>query len=208
MSAAVSYLTVRLAGGTVLTLRPVSVYGTRFVAYAIPRQAAISRITAYSARGELASAVPFDDPDGPVIVGLWQRPGQTGLRRATHLIGSGTAGGHAWSVTAYVGPWGDCLKVDGRGPMGSGCTPLSPMQGTLLLGSVSGPPEVVFGSASADVERVMITLAGGGVIRAPAVRAGSQKFFAFAVGRGQHPVSWQAYDAAGLQAGSATIRGL
>ena len=208
VSAAVSYLTVRLADGTVLTLRPVSVYGTRFVAYAVPRPATISRITAYSARGELASAVPFDDPDGPAIVGLWQRPGQAGQRRATHLIGSGAAGGHVWSVTAYVGPWGDCLKVSGRGPTGSGCTPLSPAQGTFLLGSVSGSPEVVYGSASADVERMVITLAHGGVIRAPAVRAGSQKFFAFALGRGQHAVSWQAYDAAGLQTGSATIRGL
>jgi hypothetical protein len=82
-----------------------------------------------------------------------------------------------------------------------------PVQGTFLLGSVSGPPEVVYGSASADVTRVVITLADGGVIRAPAVGADHQKFFAFALGRGQHPVSWQAYDVAGLQTGSATIGG-
>ena len=108
----------------------------------------------------------------------------------------------------YLGPWGTCLMAGGPGDLGSACIPLSPQQGTFLLGSVSGPPEVVYGSASADVTRVVITLAGGGVIRVPAVGADHQKFFAFALGRGQHPVSWQAYDAAGLQAGSATIRGL
>ena len=102
VSKAVSYLTVQLADGTVLTLRPVSVYGTRYVAYAVPRPAAVSKITAYSAQGELASAVPFDDPAGPAVVGLWLRPGQTGLRRATVQIGSGTVDGRPWSLT---GTW-------------------------------------------------------------------------------------------------------
>ena len=121
VSAAVRYVTVRLADGTVLTLHPVTVYGTRLVAYGVPVHAVISRVTAYSAHGELASAIPFNDPDGTATVDLWLRPGQTGLPRATHLIGSGTAGGHAWSVTAYVGPWGECLVTRGGGNGSSGC---------------------------------------------------------------------------------------
>ena len=60
VSSAVSYVTARLADGTVLTLHPVSVYGTRFVGYAVPRGVQVSSITAYSARGELASTIPFN----------------------------------------------------------------------------------------------------------------------------------------------------
>ena len=52
MSAAVSYVTVRLAGGPLLTLHPVRVYGTRYVAYAVPAHAVISKITACRPAGK------------------------------------------------------------------------------------------------------------------------------------------------------------
>jgi hypothetical protein len=193
VSAAVSYVTVRLADGTVLTLHPVSVFGTRYVAYAVPARVAVSRITAYSVRGELASAIPFNGPDGTATVGAWLRPGRTGLRRGTHLIGSGTLGGRTWSVTAHVGPWGECLVA----PSGVICDPVSGPQGTTsVLGSVGGPPELVYGSAAPDVDHLVITLDGGQSMRIPAVLVGGQKLFAFALGRGQHAVRWRAYDAA------------
>jgi hypothetical protein len=113
VSAAVRYVAVRLADGTVLALHPVPVYGTRFVAFAFPVHTTVSRITAYSAHGELASAIPLNGPEGILTTSLWLRPGQTGLPRATHLLGSGTAGGHAWATTAYVGPLG---RVRGDSP--------------------------------------------------------------------------------------------
>ena len=206
VSSAVSYVTVRLADGTLLTLHPVRVYGTRYVAYAVPTHAVISKITAYSARGEIAAAVPFHDPGGSATVSLWLRPGQTGLPRATHLVGSGTVGGRAWSVTAYVGPWGECL-VTPSGSTGGGCVAVSRPRGTSVIGSAGGPPVVVYGSAAADVEHVVITLAGGGNIRVPAIQVGTQKFFAFAHGNGQHPVRWQSYNAARHQTGSGHIPG-
>ena len=129
------------------------------------------------------------------------------MRRATHLIGSGTVGGHAWSVTAYVGPWGECLVTRGNGGPSSGCDAVSPPQGTSVLGSASGPLAVVYGSAAADVEHVVITLAGGQTLRVQAVRVGDQKFFAFALGGGQHSVRWQSYDAARHETGSGRITG-
>jgi len=207
VSAAVSYVTVRLADGTMLTLHPVPVYGTRDVAFAVPLHVAISKITAYSARGELASAVPFNAPDGSPTVALWLRPGQTGLRRATRLIGRGTGGGGTWSVTAYLGPWGECLVTRGSGGTGSGCNPFSSPHGTMVLGSTSGPPELVYGFASADVEHVVITLAGGGTIRVRAILVGEQKFFAFAQGRAQHAAGWITYDAARHEVGSGHFSG-
>lgn len=196
VSAAVSYVTVRLADGTVLILRPVSVYGSRYVAYAVPAHTVISRITAYSAHGELAWAIPFNDPDGSATVSLWLRPGQTGLPRATHLADSGTVDGRAWSVTVYVGPWGECAVTRGSGYTGGGCAPVTTPQGTSVLGWANGPLVVVYGSAAADVRHVVITLRGGGSSRVLTTLVGDQKFFAFAYGRGQHPIRWQAYDAA------------
>lgn len=207
VSAAVSYVTVRLADGTALTLHPVSVYGTRFVGYVVPRRVKVSRITAYSARGELASTIPFNEPDGTLATGLWLRPGQTGMRRATHLIGSGTADGRAWSSTAYVGPWGECLVTRGNGGTSSVCDPVSSPQGTMVLGSASGPLVVVYGTAAADVEHVIITLASGQTLRVQAIRVGEQKFFAYVLLRGQHSVRWRSYNAVRHETGSGHVTG-
>lgn len=142
------------------------------MAFAFPVHTTVSRITAYSAHGELASAIPLNGPDGILTTGLWLRPGQTGLPRATHLLGSGTAGGHAGATTAYVGPWGECVMTRHDAGLSSSCDPVSSPQGTRVLGSDSGPPLVVYGSASADVEHVVLTLPGGRTIRVPVIRAG------------------------------------
>ena len=205
ISAAVRYVTVRLADGTLLTLHPVRVYGTRFVAFAVPVNEAVSRVTAYSAHGELASAIPFNDPSGGgSVVGVWLRPGQTGLPRATQLIGSGTTGGRAWSVTAYLGPWGECLVTRGNG---SACNSVATPQHTAVMGWGGSSPQVTYGTAAADVEHVVITLRGGGTIRVRAIAAGEQKFFAFALAPGQHAARWLAYDAARHGTGSGRITG-
>lgn len=109
----VTYVTVRLADGTVLTLHPVTVYGTRYVAFAAPLHVAVDSATAYSLKGEIATAIPFNAPDGSVVFTAWLRPGQHGLPHSTRLIGSGTINGKAWSVTAHVGPWGSCVVPSG-----------------------------------------------------------------------------------------------
>jgi hypothetical protein len=205
VSAAVSYVTVRLADGTSLALHPVSVYGTRFVGYAVPRSVKVSSITAYSAHGELASTIPFNEPEGTLATALWLRPGQTGMPRAAHLIGSGTVDGHAWSSTAHVGPWGECLVTRGNGGTSSVCDAVSSPQGTMVLGSASGPLVVVYGTAAADVQHVIITLASGQALRIRAIRVGEQKFFVYALLRGQHSVRWQSYNAARRETGSGHI---
>jgi hypothetical protein len=160
--AAVSYLTVRLAGGTVLTLHPVSVYGTRYVAFAVPLHVPISKITAYSARGELASAIPFNGPDGSPTVGLWLRPGQTGP--APRYPGDRLREDGRPRLVRYGVP-GTAGQVPGDPRWRQhqqGCNPVSSPQGTMVLGSASGSPGLVYGSASARVEHVVITLAAAG----------------------------------------------
>ena len=97
----VTYVAVRLGNGTVLLLHPVAVYGVRAVAFAVPVGAGVLDATAYSRHGEIGAAIPFSAPNGVAAFSLWLTPGQHGLARASGRIGSGTANGSAWSVTAY-----------------------------------------------------------------------------------------------------------
>jgi len=198
VAADVSYLTVRLATGQVLTLHPVTVFGARYVAFAASRHTAISRVTAYSGSRELATSAPFNAPAGAAVVNLWLRPGQPGPARASGLVAAGKTAGKTWSVTAYLGPWGACVVSRGGGPAMSACIGTQLPLGTSVLGWPEGPPRVVYGSAAAAVTHVVVTLAGksAGTIRVPAVRAGRQKFFGFALAPGQHAIRWRAYDAA------------
>ena len=111
----VTYVAVRLGNGAVLTLHPAAVYGVRAVAFAVPVGARIVDAAAYSQQGEIAAAIPFNDSNGRAYFGLWLTPGQHGLARASGRIGSGTANGTAWSVTAYLGPWGICYQTNAVG---------------------------------------------------------------------------------------------
>ena len=121
----VTYVAVRLGNGAVLTLHPAAVYGVRAVAFAVPVGAGIVDATAYSQQGEIAAAIPFNDSNGRAYFGLWLTPGQHGLARASGRIGSGTANGTAWSVTAYLGPWGICYQTNAVGTPTAFC-PLTP----------------------------------------------------------------------------------
>lgn len=194
VAANVTVLRASLAGGAVLTLHPVRAYGVRAVAFAAPA-AAIGSVTAYSRRGELAAATPFHGPHGTVTFSGWLRPGQRGLPEATALIGSGRAGGTAWSVRLYQGPWGRCFLMTNLPPQFSpGCVPGSAPMGTSLIGWTAGPPLVAYGSASGSVAQVVITLPGGARFQVPAVSAAGQKYFAFAIDKRVRALRWTAYD--------------
>ena len=119
----VTYVAVRLGNGTALVLHPVAVYGVRAVAFAVPVGAGVVDATAYSRHGEIAAATPFNAPSGVAAFGVWLTPGQYGLARASGRIGSGTVNGRAWSVTAYLGPWGICYQVPATGLTWAYCPP-------------------------------------------------------------------------------------
>jgi hypothetical protein len=198
----VAYVTVRLADGTVLTLHPVTVYGTRYVAFAVPPHVAVDSATAYSLGGEIATAIPFNTPAGSVMFTAWLRPGQHGPTRSARVLGSGTINGRAWSVTVHAGPWGGCMALGGIALIDVN-TPIvcinplsSPGTSVSLAGWPPGSP-VAFGAASASVDYVVITVHGGKTFRARAVAAGNQKFFAIALGMNVNAFRWTAYDAAG-----------
>lgn len=68
VQADVSYVKVKLDNGTVLTLHPVTVYDARVVGFATPARAVIVSATAYSRHGEIANAIPFNEPDGQAFL--------------------------------------------------------------------------------------------------------------------------------------------
>ena len=189
----VSYLTVRLDDGSVLTLHPVTVYGTRAVAFAIPAGAQITDVVAYSRHGEIASAVPFNQPGGLAWFVSWLRPGQPQAARASGRIASGAG----WSATAYLGPWGICIPVVDPQPAEVACVPSVPASAVVLNLDQGGTPEIAGGIASASVARVVVTQPDGSTAEVRLVTVGGHKFFAFAVRPGAKPLRWAAYNSAG-----------
>jgi hypothetical protein len=199
VAADVSYVRVRLGNGIVLTLHPARVYGVRLVAFAIPVGAPVVSATAYSPRGELATAIPFNAPGGTSTFGIWLRPGQHGLGRVSGRVGSGYYLGGAWSATAYLGPWGICLTGQAGGTKASSCIDATSATrlGTSMMFWTASVPEVAVGSADQPVTRIVVTSPDGKTTRVRLVAVGSSRFFAFPVGKGPKPWQWTAYDGSG-----------
>ena len=195
----VSYVKVSLGNGTVLILRPVTVYGVRAVAFAYPASAVIDAVTAYSRNGEIATAIPFDGPDATAYFGIWLKPGQHGSARASGPIGSGTVAGTDWSSAAHLGPWGVCIVDTGTEVGGFICAPSTASQlGTTVLNpETDDGPGVAVGVASPSVVRIVVHRADGYASQVRPVTIGDQKFFAVTTVKGPGKFSWAAYDASG-----------
>jgi hypothetical protein len=198
VAADVSSIKVRLGNGIVLTLHPVRVYGVRLVAFAIPVGAPVVSATAYSARGEIATAIPFRDGGISSFV-TWLRPGQPGLARTSGLIGSGSYLGKAWSVRAYLGPWGACLVGQAGDAGGSNCEEVTSVSrnGTGMWLWTGGIPAIAMGSAGPSVARIAVTSPDGKTTQVHPVAVGAGRFFAFPFGQGPKHWKWTAYDGSG-----------
>ena len=191
---------VELADGTILTLHPVEVDGSRFVAFASPLSVPVDSVTAYSRSGAIATAIPFDWPGGLLpSFEAWLRPGQAVPARVTGTFGSGTVEGKPWRATAYLGPWGTCITIGHDGDcLGSQQRPAT--------GWAGGSDSWVVGTAADSVSYVVITLKDGSTVRAEATAVGSQKFWGVPLSSSQQADSrWTAYDAAGQTVASGSV---
>ena len=199
VQADVTYVAVRLDNGIVLMLRPVTVYGVRAVAFAVPVGAEVLDATAYSRHGEIAAAIPFNAPGGVAAFGVWLNPGQRGLARASGRIGSGTANGIAWSVTAFLGPWGICIQAPATGITSAYCVPslsyLDVNSGDLSMSG--GSLSVAAGHAPASTAWVIVNQPGATTTKVWPVTVAGEKLFAFRLLAGPQGVSWTAYDNSG-----------
>jgi hypothetical protein len=196
VQADVSYVTVRLGDGTLLTLHPVRVYGARAVAFAAPVDIGIASVTAYSRHGEIATAIPFNDPGDMAYFGAWLRPGQHGLARASGVIYSGQVDGSSVQAVGYQGPRGLCIKITGPGVIGCGPA-LAEALGPGLECWSTGTTIYVVGGTPVRATRVVITVPGKPGVQVKPVRVGEQKLFAFVFPGTAQSLSWKAYDGSG-----------
>jgi hypothetical protein len=204
----VTYFIVTFDDGQQLKLIPVTVHGTRYIAWVAPTSMTIDLVVAhlggpYSDSGQIMTTAPFDLPGQPPTFGLWQKSGQSAPPRDDRVIGNGSADGHPWSATAYEGPWGTCF-VTSTGT--TDCVPLSRLDTTSILGGWGGSsPEPVFGSAAPGTASVRVTLSNGKSVEVTPVGVGNENLFAFWVGKGIAPTGWAGYDASGHESGSGAV---
>jgi hypothetical protein len=191
----VSYVTVTLTNGTLLTLHPATVYGRRYIAFAAPENVgAVVRLTAYSRQGEIASAVAFTESGIDTFESSpWLRPGQRGLPRITGTIGS---------ATAYEGPWGICLVTGGLTQCLTATAPLGLNALDLGVTNTAKYTGTAFWTVPFSTARVVVTEHGEKAFQVPPVTLGAQKFVTFQVPGGRWPPSVIAYDSAGHIVGS------
>jgi len=191
---------VELSDGTILTLHPTEVDGSRFVAFASPVSVPVDSVTASSRSGAIATAIPFEPPGGLLpSFEAWLRPGQALPARLTGTFGSGTVQGKPWRATAYLGPWGTCLTV------GHDVDCLG-MQGRPATGWAAGSDSWVMGTAADSVSYLVITLKDGSTVRAEATAVGRQRFWGVPLSSSQQADSrWTAYDDAGRTVASGSV---
>ena len=201
----VSYVTVRLDNGTVLTLHPVAIYGTRAVAFAVPAAARITSATAYSRHGEIATAIPFNAPGQVALFGAWLKPGQQGIARASAVIFAGRANGYGGRATAYLGPWGICVTFSG--PSTLSCMPItSPAPATsAMFWNQDSLSYVVGATSAAPAVRLVLTVPRERSIQVRPVRIGGQRLFAVAFRGHATSLSWKAYDNSGAVVASGRL---
>jgi hypothetical protein len=196
----VSYLVLTHADGTDTYVFPVRWHGALWAGLTLPARLQLTRVTAYSQRGEVAYAVPF----GTNGIVTWLRPGQHGLPRQTARIAAGTFDGHPWSYHGYAGPWGICFQGEGSGWCPGLGSPLARghLVGMQTCGGGSGPSQLLAGQAGQDVGYLKIRLAHGVVVRATATELAGYRFWAVEIPEGQRVLGWTAYRASGQVLGS------
>lgn len=202
VAADVRYLTVRLSNRQTLTLRARTWAGQRYVAMVLPGALRVEKSVAYGAHGMLGYAVPFNYR-GAATFETWLRPGQTGLTEDSAQFAAGGSGRSRWTATAFVGPWGLCVRVSG----GSGfCQPRGPLPRVSLAAGEfgSGPGGVEVGLTRPDVAYLLITKSDGSVIRVEAGHLGAYEYglLAWIRPRPHAFAGWVAYDEQNRRLGS------
>jgi hypothetical protein len=210
-AADVTYFVVSFTDGQQLKLIPVTAHGHRYVAWIAPLSMTVASVIAhlggpYSDSGQAAIAVPFDRSGQAPVFGAWQQPNQAVPPPASGVIARGVAGNHVpWSAVAYVGPWGSCTVVNGKG---FDCMPFGSVSTVAILGPVlSSVPglQIVLGAAPARVAKVTLTLSDGKAVTAKPVTVGNARLFAAPTSTDAGPTGWTTYDASGHQVGTGTV---
>jgi hypothetical protein len=184
-----------------------------WVALVVPYPAAVTMITAYSARGQVGYAIPFGH-GATFSATRWLAPGQSARpARATYKIASGEVNGKPWAEYACVGPWGSCLSGAGLGSecMANGLDGWGVGKPASLLAETAdnpGAPKVAYYLlvAKPAVSYVVVHVKNAAPILVPAVSAGGVKFIGFASAPPDAATHWVAYSASGKILATGKIR--
>jgi hypothetical protein len=195
-------ISMTLDTGTVLRLHPARVFGHRLVGVVIPPQLRVTRVTAYSRRGELAFSVPFTESNSIIGWYSWLRRGEPVPPRATGTVFAGNVAGVHHTVTVHLGPWGLCV-TDSAGS--SYCGPPNPGPGAGVRQS-TGPaqPGLAIGELRASVKSMLLTMSDGRSVSVPLIPVGGLSFYAVVVTPHPRILSWATFGAGGgeISAGS------
>jgi hypothetical protein len=190
-------VSLALDSGAVLRLHPAEEFGHRLVGVVIPPHVLVTRVTAFSGRGELAYAIPFTGSHGMIGWYSWLRPGEPVPPRVTGTVFAGDVAGVRHTVTVHLGPWGLCL-TDPGGP--SYCGPRGPQPGTgTLLSTGPGQPGLAVGELRASVTAMLLTMSDGRSVSVPLIPVGGLKFYAVVVTTHPRIRSWATFGAGGSQ---------
>ena len=184
-------LTMRLADGAVLNLRPVAAYGHRWFGVVLPPRLAPATVVAYSRHAEIAHSVPFVGGDlggYPQIDYLsWLQPGDAGPARARKVVR-----GAGQSLVLHAGPWGNVLT----GSDESWSFPLWDRPDG-ALGGGGGLPRTVEMAFPWPAAVIRLQMHDGSVRRVPLVEGAREGFAIIRAPRQPRIVRWDVYDRAG-----------
>ncbi|HEX3491774.1 MAG TPA: hypothetical protein VHU92_20680 [Streptosporangiaceae bacterium] len=202
----ISYLALNQPGGGVVYLTAIRWHGAEWVGALIPEYQQLRNVVAYSARGEVAYAVPFL---GNEVVS-WLRPGQHGLARQQARIATGVLAGKRWFEQGYAGPWGLCFRETAGTTFcpqaeGSRVRPGHFIAWLSCTGTGGSAFHIWSGQAAPDISYLRIRMSDGSVQRVVPVPLGGYRFFALASNAHQLPVGWTAYGGSGQVLGAGRI---
>ncbi|MGO8956207.1 MAG: hypothetical protein ACLQFR_02350 [Streptosporangiaceae bacterium] len=214
VSRTVTSIGISLPDGEVLSLKPVSWGGHRWVAVVLPSGVRIVRATAYSGGRELAYSVPFGD----VGLNVWWLPGQVGPARLTRTIGSGVVDGVSWVARANIGPWGYCYTyASGNVCIDSRTNPQVAPAGHLVSYLTCGPLDSGDGqstgassgiaTAALSVRKVVLKFADGTTESFPAIEINGSRVFGYAIPSHRKLEQALAYGQGGVLLGSTPVAG-
>jgi hypothetical protein len=199
VSPSITLITMRLANGAVLNLRPVTYDGTPIIALVLPEGLRVVDASAYSRKGAVAYAIPFYYR-GQNTFYTWLRPSQAPTPVVSAALPVALDSGRRWTASVHIGPWGKCVVVLDHSGFNQGCGPISPTRklADFDMGLGGGP---VVGVTSPDVAFFEMTMADGSTVRVPVVHIGDTGYYAVASQTNPKVISWAAYDQGGHRLG-------
>jgi hypothetical protein len=199
VSPGITLITMTLAHGAVLNLRPVTYDGTPLIALALPQGLRVVRADAYSRTGEVAYAIPFYYR-GQNTFHAWLRPSQAPPAVVGASLPVALAGHGRWTASVHIGPWGQCVVILDRSGLTQGCGPKSATRQLAEFDmGLDGAPLVEV--TRPDVAFFELTMADGRTVRVSTVHLADTGYFAVASPTNPEVISWAAYDRGGHRLG-------